>query len=106
MRWCRESRGEFVENVVWRIKMHPPGLSVIEFYGMRDGTVVEFGQLYYTPDSWCVEHSSLERALERIIDYAASSKVAYVSGDVSGEVPKELAGKISSIVRTPLPADP
>jgi hypothetical protein len=102
-KWC-EASGEFAKNIVWRVKMYPPGLSIIEFYGMKDGTVVESGQLYYTPDSWCTEHS-FDHVLKTIVEYIVLSKVVYISG----EVPKELVENLSheiSIVKTPLLVDP
>ncbi len=84
--------------------MHPPGASVVEYYGMKDGSVVYYGQLYYTPDTWCSVYD-FGRALEKILDDVKGVKVIYVSG----QVPKELVGSLPhkiSVVRTPLPADP
>jgi hypothetical protein len=100
--WCRASREEFVENMVWRIRFHPPGASIVEYYGMKDGSVIYSGQLYYTPDTWCSVHD-FDRVLEKILDDVEGVKVIYISGNVPKELIEKLPSRIS-VVEVPLPS--
>jgi hypothetical protein len=87
--------------MVWRIKFHLPGTTVVEYYGMKDRSVVYSGQLYYTPDTWCSVYD-FGQALEKILDDVRDVKVIYISGGV----PKKLIEKLqirTSAIKVPLP---
>jgi hypothetical protein len=101
--WCRASREEFVENIAWRIKFHLHGTNVIEYYGMKDGSVVYFGQLYYTPDTWCSVHDFDQKMLEKILEDVESAKVIYVSGNIPKELSERLPSRVS-VIKVSLPS--
>jgi hypothetical protein len=102
------SEKEFYENVEWYIGWAVNYGSAIrkeKWFKMRDGTIIRFGWLAYSPDSYCYEYNyetGISKLMENLIsDLRRYDTPAYIAGNVPNEILNLLPRRL--VVKTQLP---
>jgi hypothetical protein len=122
MVWCRTlenehginyfkllvSEKEFDENVIWYVGWAVSYGSTMrkeKYYGMKDGTIVRFGWLAYSLDSYCYEYN-YETGISKLIENLKSdirryNPTIYIAGNVPNEIMKRIPKSL--VLETQLP---